>query len=124
MKSIIAAGILFGAVSAPAFAGPYVEVENNADWIGTDFENAVTEVHAGVEVKPAANVTLFVQGGPAFVAVKDEDTVTEYSGKAGLKAHLSRKLEVYGEFAFITEDQEIDTDDFVFGTKLGATYKF
>ena len=33
MKSIIAVAAL-SALSAPAFAGPYVNIENNAAWVG------------------------------------------------------------------------------------------
>ena len=79
MKSIIAIAAL-SVLSAPAFAGPYANVENNAAWIGSDFEVGVTEVHAGYEI--------------------------------------------YGEVAFLTEDQEVDVDTLSLGTKIGATYRF
>ena len=75
MKSIIAAGLLLGA-SAPAFAGPYANVENNAAWSGFDHEAAVTEVHAGYEFQAGEDVAIYVQGGPAFIAVDGEVVMT------------------------------------------------
>jgi hypothetical protein len=123
MKSIIAIAAL-SALSAPAFAGPYANVENNAGWVGNDFDGAVTEVHAGYEFEASENVTLYVQAGPAFISIEDEDLETEVSGKFGITADVSESFEVYGEVAFITADQEFDVDTLGLGTKVGATYRF
>lgn len=123
MKSVISAGALL-ALSSPAFAGPYANVENNAAWLGTDFEVGVTEVHAGYEFQAGEDVDIYVQGGPAFIYVDGEDTETEISGKVGLVADVSDNFELYGEVLFITEDQEFDTDELNIGTKIGATYRF
>ena len=119
MKSIIAAGILLGA-SAPAMAGPYGQIENNAAWTDGDYSTAVTEVHAGYEFDNG----IYVQAGPAFVHVEDEGTDTEYSGKVGVSADLSENVEAYAELAFLTEDQEFDFDTMNVGTKVGVTYRF
>jgi len=123
MKTIIAVAAL-SALSAPAFAGPYANVENNAGWVGNDFEGAVTEVHAGYEFEAGENATIYVQAGPAFISIEDEDLETEVSGKLGVIADVSESLEVYGEVAFITADQEFDVDTLSLGTKVGATYRF
>ena len=123
MKSIIAVAAL-SALSAPAFAGPYANVENNAGWVGNDFEGAVTEVHAGYEFEAGEDAIIYVQAGPAFVSIEDEDLSTEVSGKLGIAADVSENFEVYGEVAFITEDQEFDVDTLGLGTKIGATYRF
>jgi len=123
MKSIIAIAAL-SALSAPAFAGPYANVENNAGWVGNDFEGAVTEVHAGYEFEAGEDATIYVQAGPAFVSIEDEDLSTEVSGKVGISAAVSESFEVYGEVAFITADQEFDVDTLGLGTKVGATYRF
>ena len=123
MKSIIAVAAL-SALSAPAFAGPYANVENNAGWVGNDFEGAVTEVHAGYEFEAGENATIYVQAGPAFVSIEDEDLETEVSGKLGVVADVSENFEVYGEVAFITADQELDVDTLSLGTKVGATFRF
>ena len=123
MKSIIAVAAL-SALSAPAFAGPYANVENNAGWVGNDFEGAVTEVHAGYEFEAGEDAIIYVQAGPAFVSIEDEDLSTEVSGKLGIAADVSENFEVYGEVAFITADQEFDVDTLSLGTKVGATYRF
>ena len=123
MKSIIAAGILLGA-SAPAFAGPYANVENNAAWAEGDYSTAVTEVHGGWELEPSESTTIYLQAGPAFVHVEDEGTETEYSGKIGVVSELNESVEVYGEVGFLTEDQEFDFDTMNVGTKVGVTYRF
>lgn len=123
MKSIIAIAAL-SVLSAPAFAGPYANVENNAAWIGSDFEVGVTEVHAGYEIEAGEDVLVYVQAGPAFIHVEDVDTQTEVSGKIGIVADVSNNFEIYGEVAFLTEDQEFDVDTLSLGTKIGATYRF
>jgi len=123
MKSIIAIAAL-SALSTPAFAGAYGNVENNAGWVGNDFEGAVTEVHAGYEFEAGEDVIIYVQAGPAFVSIEDEDLSTEVSGKLGVVADVSENFEVYGEVAFITADQEFDVDTLGLGTKVGATYRF
>ena len=123
MKSIIAVAAL-SALSAPAFAGPYANVENNAGWVGNDFTGAVTEVHAGYEFEAGEDAIIYVQAGPAFIFIEDEEKQTEVSGKFGVIADVSESFEVYGEVAFITEDQEFDVDTLTLGTKVGATYRF
>ena len=123
MKTILTVAAL-SALSAPAFAGPYANIENNAGWVGNDFSVAVTEVHAGYEFEAGEDVTLYVQAGPAFIFVEDEEKQTEVSGKFGVIADVSESFELYGEVAFLTEDQEFDVDTLSLGTKVGATYRF
>jgi len=123
MKSIIAIAAL-SALSTPAFAGPYANVENNAGWVGNDFIGAVTEVHAGYEFEAGEDAIIYVQAGPAFVSIEDEDLSTEVSGKLGIVADVSTNVEVYGEVGFITADQEFDVDTLALATKAGLTYRF
>ena len=122
MKSIIAAGVLLGA-SAPAFAGPYANVESNTGWTGNDRNATITEVHGGWEFEPSDNSTIYVQGGPAFVSVDDEDLRNEISGKAGVSVDITEKTEVYGEITFITNDRDFN-NDLDLGVKVGGTYRF
>ena len=42
-----AAAIAFA--PAAALAGPYVNVETNAGWVGDDYSGAVTDLHVGYE---------------------------------------------------------------------------
>ena len=124
MKSIIAAGVIVGSLSAPAFAGPYANVENNAAWIGSEFEIGVTEVHAGYEIEAGEDVAIYLQAGPAFISIEDEDLETEISGYIGITADVSESFELYGEVGFLTADQEFDTDTLSVATEIGATYRF
>ncbi len=124
MKSIIAAGVIVGSLSAPAFAGPYANVENNAAWIGSEFEIGVTEVHAGYEIEAGEDVAIYVQAGPAFISIEDEDLETEISGYIGITADVSDSFELYGEVGFLTADQEFNTDTLSVSTEVGATYRF
>jgi len=121
MKSIIATGILLGAVHGSLVsASPYANIENNASWQNSEFGVGLTEVHAGYEFGSG----IYVQGGPAFVSTKDAEGSTEYSGKLGFGTDLSNDLNLYGEVSFLTEDKEFDVDELNIGTKVGVTYKF
>jgi len=121
MKTIIAAGILLGAVHGSLVsASPYANIENNAAWQGSDFTSGVTEVQAGY----AFDNGIYVQGGPAFVHVDGEEATTEYSGKVGFGTDLAEDLNLYGEVAFVTADQEFEVDELNLATKIGFTYKF
>ena len=61
--------------AGPAFAGVYVNVENNAGYTGSDYTGAVTDFHVGFE---GGNETFdwYVQGGPAVVATDGADSDT------------------------------------------------
>ena len=43
MKSIIASGLLLGMAHGAAIAGPYVNVEANSGWTGTDYGGSVID---------------------------------------------------------------------------------
>ena len=123
MKTLIATGILLA--SAPvAIAGPYVNVENNAGWSGSDYNGAVTDLHVGYEGSIGEDASWYVQGGPAIVSVDGEDNSTEISGKLGANFNVTDKIGIYGELSAISDDGEIFGDDFGVGTKLGAKYTF
>ena len=121
MKTIIASGILLGAVHGSVVtAAPYANIENNSSWLDSEFGSGVTEVHAGY----AFDNGVYFQGGPAYISVDGEENTTEYSGKVGYSRDLSEDLNLYGEVSFVTEDQEFEFDQLNFGTKLGVTYSF
>ena len=102
-------------MAAPALAGPYVNVETNAGWVGDDYSGATTDIHVGYEgALGESGASYYVQGGPAVVAVDGEDTETQFSGKAGLGLPVSDAIGVYGEVSFLTAD---DDDDFGLGGK-------
>ena len=123
MKALLIAGAA-SFLAAPAFAGPYVNIENNAGFTGSDYEGAVTEFHVGYEGGLGENASYYIQGGPALISIDGEENTTELSGKVGVNAPLSESVSVYGEVALRTAG-EIDFDeDLEMGTKLGVKYTF
>ena len=114
MKSIILAGLLLGAAHGAAQAGPYINVEANSGFTGTDYAGTVTDVHVGFE-----GANWYVQGGPAVLSPDGGDTDVELSGKAGGSVALGENLDAYGEVSFVTGE-----DDNGYGTKVGIKYNF
>ncbi len=113
MKNFIAI-LSVAAVGTPAFAGPYVNVEANSGWSGTDYSGTVIDNHVGYE-----GSNWYLQGGPSIVSPDGGDSTVELSGKAGGSVPLSDKLSAYGEVSFITGD-----DNNNYGSKLGVKYSF
>ena len=120
--TIAAAAAAVAFAPAAALAGPYVNVETNAGWVGEDYIGATTDFHIGYEgALGDSGASYYVQGGPALVAIDGADTETEFSGKAGLGIPVSDAVGVYGEVSFLTAD---DSDDLGVGGKLGVKYSF
>ncbi len=119
-KSVFAATAALSMSAGAALAGPYVNIETNAGWVGDDYTAATTDLHVGFEGE-AGTASYYVQAGPAIVAVDGEETDTQFSGKAGVGVPVSDALGVYGELSFLTAD---DDDDFGVGGKLGVKYNF
>ena len=119
-KSVFAASAALFASAGAALAGPYVNVETNAGWVGDDYTSATTDLHVGYEGAAGA-ASYYVQAGPAIVAVDGQETDTQFSGKAGIGVPVSDALGVYGELSFLTAEDE---DDFGVGGKLGLKYSF
>jgi len=119
-KSVFAASAALFASAGAALAGPYVNVETNAGWVGDDYTAATTDLHVGFEGTAGA-ASYYVQAGPAIVAVDGAETDTQFSGKAGVGVPVTDALGVYGELSFLTAE---DDDDFGVGGKLGAKFNF
>ena len=117
LAAVAAAPLFAGA----AVAGPYVNVETNAGWTGSEYNGAATDLHVGYEGGLGESAGYYVQAGPAIVSTDGEDRTTELSGKAGIGVDVSENVNVYGEISFITVD---GSDDNSYGTKLGVTYRF
>jgi hypothetical protein len=118
--TIAAAAAAIALAPAAALAGPYVNVETNAGWVGDDYTAATTDLHVGFEGEAGA-ASYYVQAGPAIVAVDGQETDTQFSGKAGIGVPVSDAIGVYGEMSFLTTEDE---DDFGLGGKLGVKYNF
>jgi hypothetical protein len=119
-KSVFAATAALFTSAGAALAGPYVNVETNAGWVGDDYTAATTDLHVGFEGEAGA-ASYYIQAGPAIVAVDGEETDTQFSGKVGVGVPVSDALGVYGEMSFLTAEDE---DDFGVGGKLGVKYNF
>ena len=119
MKSIIASGLLLGmAHGTAAVAGPYVNVESNTGFYGSEPLGSTVEIHKGYEGDLSDTTSWYVQAGPALLLPEGEDSEVEFSGKVGVSSEVTENIEVYGEYAFITGDE------FGSGIKAGATYRF
>ena len=118
-KSVFAAAAAIATSASAAVAGPYVNIETNAGWVGDDYQAATTDLHVGYEDAIGENSSFYVQGGPAIVSVDGVDSETEFSGKAGVGVDVAEGLNVYTEIAFLTGE-----DDTNYAGKLGVKYSF
>ena len=123
MKALLIAGAA-SFLAAPAFAGPYVNIENNAGFTGSDFEGSVTETHVGYESALGESSAWYIQAGPALVSPDGDDLTTELSGKVGIGADVTENVNVYAEIAAQTSDEINFDSDLNIGTKLGIKYSF
>ena len=80
MKSIIASGLLLGMAHGAAIAGPYVNVENNAGFTGSDFTSQTTDFHVGYEAEGVFG-SWGIQGGPSVVVPDGGEQETLLTGK-------------------------------------------
>ena len=114
IKRTLVAMTLMGSA---AVAGPYVNIENNGSWTKEDFTGSQTDLHIGYENK-IGEFDWFVQGGPMLDNPDNADSSTDFSGKVGGSIPASENLDIYGEFSFISSDENS------YGSKLGAKYNF
>ena len=121
IKSVLAAAAAAPLLAAPAFAGPYVNIEANSGFTGSDYLGTTTEFHVGYAGPIGESAGYYIQAGPALVAEDGGDTTTELSGKVGIDVAASESVDVYGEISFITID---GSDDNGYGTKVGVKYNF
>ena len=122
IKSFIAAAAAAPLFAGAAMAGPYVNVEANSGWTGSEYNGTTTDAHVGYEGALGEDASWYVQGGASFVSPDGGETDTVPSGKAGLGVALTDALGAYGEVSFIgSGDSDIDRG---YGAKLGVKYSF
>ena len=122
IKSVFAASASLFASAGAALAGPYVNVETNAGWTGSEYNGAGTDVHVGYEGAFSDTGSFYVQGGATVLTPDGGDSDTVPSGKAGVGIGLTDALGAYGEVSFAgSGDSDIDRG---YGTKLGLKYSF
>ena len=120
IKHAIALAAAAPLMAAPALAGPYVNVEANSGFTGSDYTGTTTDAHVGYAGEIGA-VGYYAQVGPSFVVSDGGDSDTVVSGKVGASVAATDALSIYGEFAFAGG---IDDADNGYGTKVGATWSF
>ena len=122
IKSAIALAAAAPLMAAPALAGPYVNVEANSGWTGSNYSGTTTDAHVGYEGALGEAASYYVQGGASFVSPDGGETDTVPSGKAGIGVAVTESLGAYGEVSFIgSGDDDIDRG---YGAKLGVKYSF
>ena len=124
IKTAFAAAAAAAAFAAPgaALAGPYVNVETNAGWTGTDYTGATTDFHVGYEGALGDSAAWYVQGGASYVAPDGAADDTVPSGKAGISVAATESVGIYGEVSFVgSGDADVDRG---YGGKLGVKYNF
>ncbi len=110
IKPLIFAAATASLAAPSAFAGGlYANVESNQSFTGTNFTEAVTDVHIGYEGGADA-FGYYVQGGPAIVAADGVDSDWRFSGKAGASIAATEKLDFYGELSVLTADADTNDD--------------
>ena len=117
MKNLVALAAL-PLMAAPAFAGPYVNVEANTGLAGSDYVGTVTEAHIGYE-GTSGKVTYYGQVGPALVTPDGGDTDVQISGKIGASVAATENLGIYGEYYAISTDGDLGSN-----IKVGVKYNF
>jgi len=105
--------------STPAMAGPYVNVETNANYTGSDYTSRATDLHVGYE-NNMGDLAYYLQGGKTINAADGADAESNFSGKTGASFAATEKLGLYGEVSF----SQVEDADNTYGTKLGAKYSF
>ena len=122
IKSVFAATAALSVSAGAAFAGPYVNVETNAGWTGSEYNGAGTDVHVGYEGAFSDTGSYYVQGGATVLTPDGGDSDTVPSGKAGVGLGLTEALGAYGEVSFVgSGDEDLDRG---YAAKLGVKYTF
>jgi hypothetical protein len=122
IKSVFAASAALFASAGAALAGPYVNVEANAGWTGSDYNSTTTDLHVGYEGVLGDSASYYVQGGASVVSPDGAESDTVPSGKAGLGLAVTDAVGAYGEVSFLgSGDSNVDRG---YGGKLGVKYNF
>ena len=122
IKTAFAAAAALAFAPAAALAGPYVNVETNAGWTGSEYNGAGTDLHVGYEGAIGESGSFYVQGGATVLTPDGGDAETVPSGKAGVGFAVTESLGAYGEVSFVgSGDEDIDRG---YGAKLGVKYSF
>ena len=95
IKTAIALAAAAPLMAAPALAGPYVNVEANSGFTGSDYTGTTTDAHVGY-AGDAGAVSYGAQIGPSFVVTDGGESDTVLSGKVYASVAATEALSVYG----------------------------
>ena len=122
IKSVLAAAAAAPLFAGAAMAGPYVNVEANSGWTGSNYGGTAIDTHVGYEGALGEDASYYIQGGATVLLPDSGETKTVPSGKAGVGVALTDALGAYGEVSFVgSGDANIDRG---YGTKVGLKYSF
>ncbi|AOO03074.1 hypothetical protein Np241112_209 [Synechococcus phage S-RIM2] len=122
IKTAFAAAAALAFAPAAALAGPYVNVEANSGFTGSNYTGTNTDLHVGYEGPLGESASYYVQAGATAISPDSGEVDTVPSGKAGLGVALSDSLGAYGEVSFQgSGDSSVDRG---YGTKVGLKYSF
>ena len=120
IKATLATVAIAALAPVGALAGPYVNIETNAGWSGSEYGGAATDLPIGYEGTAGA-ASYYIQGGPQVQTPDGGDTETVLSAKAGGGVNLTEQLNAYGEVSLVTGSDGADNG---YGGKLGVKYSF
>ena len=122
IKSAFAALAAAPLFAGAAFAGPYVNVEANSGWSGSNYGGTAVDTHVGYEGPVGESASYYVQGGATVLMPDGGDTKSVPSGKAGVGVALTDALGAYGELSFVGSG--VAGVDRSYGAKAGLKYSF
>ena len=122
IKSVLAAAAAAPLFAGAAMAGPYVNVEANSGFTGSNYTGTNTDLHVGYEGPLGESASYYVQAGATVVSPDGGDVDTVPSGKAGLGVSVTESLGVYGEVSF--QGSGVSGVDRGYGTKAGVKWSF
>ena len=122
IKTAFAAAAALAFAPAAALAGPYVNVEANSGFTGSNYNGTTTDLHVGYEGPIGESASYYVQAGASVVSPDGGEVDTVPSGKAGIGVAVTDALGAYGEVSFQgSGDSSVDRG---YGTKVGLKYSF
>ena len=122
IKSALAAAAAAPFFATAAFAGPYVNVEANSGWTGSNYGGTAIDNHIGYEGALGESASYYVQGGATVQLPDGGEAKWVPSGKAGVGVGLTESLSAYGEVSFVGSG--VAGVDRSYGTKAGLKYSF
>ena len=122
IKSVLAAAAAAPLFAGAAMAGPYVNVEANSGFTGSDYTGTNTDLHVGYEGALGESASYYVQAGATVLSPDGGAADTVPSGKAGIGVAATERLGIYGEVSFVGSG--VSGVDRGYGTKAGLKYSF